>query len=226
MMQAQGVEVAGKAGRVGDTVADRPTPEEHLQAEEKRIKRAALKYCRYHPEWREDIEQEMRIRCVKALELWDPERGPLGPFTWRYMTGSHIMYRIRTLTEARGYRQTVGEKRKVEGGIPQTGSVEDILQQDDGSSAWDDVLGQEDDGYRLADARFDARYIRRLLAQQNAKKGGPPTDLEVMVERIASLGAYDEQAEVAAKHGVSRQAVNQSAHRAIKALRIELGLAD
>ena len=222
MMAAQGVEVAGKAG----SAVAKPTPEQHLRAEERRIRRLAAGATLKCPEWREDIEQEMRIRAVMALESWDPEKGPLSAHTWRYMSGSAIMYRIRTLTEARGYRQTVGEKRQVEGGIPSTGSVEDLAERKDGSSGWEDAIGVEDDGYRLADARFDARYIRRLLAQQNAAKGGPPTDLDAMMERIASLGAHDEQAEVAAKHGVSRQAVNQSAHRAIKALRIELGLAD
>ena len=215
MMAAQGV---------GMDRVKKPTPEEHLKNEEKRIRIMAARATGSHPEWREDMEQEMRIRALMALESWDPEKGPLSAHTWRYMSGSHIGYIMRLWTSVRGYRHALSQGRI--DGMPRTGSLEEFAFRDDGSSGWEEAIGVEDDGYRRADARFDARYVTRLLAEQNAKKGGPPTDLKTMLERIASLGAHDEQAEVAARQGVSRQAVNQGAHRAIKALRLQMGLAD
>jgi DNA-directed RNA polymerase specialized sigma24 family protein len=199
----------------------RPTPAEHLRREEKRIRALAARATAHCPEWREDIEQEMRIRAVGSLASWDPEKGPLSAHSWRHMTGSAIGYRIRALTAARGWRQTIADGRGE--GAPQVGSLESMG--DEGEGAWEAILGEEDDGYRVADARAEVRAIRKIMQGILDSRGGKKVDAGVMLERVASLACFDEMGEVARRQGVSRQAVHQSAHRARKALREVLGVA-
>lgn len=207
---------------MGDGKGGRPTPAEHLRAEEKRIKALAARASAHCPEWREDVEQEMRIRAVESLATWDPEKGPLSAHSWRYMTGSAIGYRIRSWTAARGWRQTIAEGRGE--GAPSVGSVEDLAQGKDGESAWAEIFGAEEEGYRVTDLRSEVKAIRKTMQGILDSRGGPRVDAGVMLERVAALACYDDMAEVAQKHGVSRQAVHQSAHRARKALREALGV--
>lgn len=209
---------------MGESRGGRPTPAEHLRAEEKRIKALAARASAHCPEWREDVEQEMRIRAVESLATWDPEKGPLSAHSWRYMTGSAIGYRIRSWTAAKGWRQTIAEGRGE--GAPQVGHLEAMGDAEDGESAWAELLGAEEEGYRVADARAEVRAIRKTMQGILDSRGGPRVDAGVMMERVAALACYDDMAEVAKRHGVSRQAVHQSAHRARKALREALGVVE
>lgn len=198
----------------------KPTVEEHLLREERRIRSLATRATSHCPEWREDIAQEMRIRAMKAWQTWNPERGPLSAHSWRCMTGSAIGYHIRALTAARGWRQTIGDGRGE--GAPSVGSLEAIG--DEGESAWADLLGAEEEGYRVVDARAEVRAIRKTMQGILDSRGGKKVDAGMILERVAALASYDEMAEVAKRHGVSRQAVHQSAHRALKALREAMGV--
>lgn len=199
--------------RVGDTMTtyrsdidwptERPPLHVHLKQQEKRILRVAAKATLSHPEWADDMAQELRLRAIRAWETWDPTKGPLSAHTWRYIQGSHLRFFHRQWTAPKGFRCRDDE--------PKTESLDVPLPSGDGTKA-DSVEGGIVN-FDQVDAAYDARRVLPLVIEEITSNRQTP-GVDVMIARLCAVENGD-MADVAKQQNVSLEAVRASRQRLI-----------
>ena len=192
---------------------ERPPLAEHLKREERRIKRVAAKATAQCPEHREDMEQELRLRVMRAWTTWNPERGPLSAHSWRHIVGGHIGMIRRTWTQPYGYRSSADIET-----APSTVSMDATVGEDGQTFERADPDTRD---LEVAEARADAR----LLVQQIYKilttdgKGRiQHVNFQTILERLACVEPGD-MVELAKRQGVSVQAIASSRNRAMATIK-------